>query len=747
MGRRVGSWFVLAAGALAATAVPGGSLSAQSGVRELQIAPVQVELQVGERKSVLVTAFDRDGNVIPTVDLKVSAEPRVINVQQDASAPNVLYVEGVGYGVTSLTVKASGVVASASVRVADARSGSSLAGPSGTGVATVLQINPPTIYLLPTEEVQVAVSFLKDDGSPAARGAVTWSSLLGTVASVDNSGKVVGISPGQGVVQVTTSSGLTARALVQVQNTALAFASRAASVATLQSISVPMVVPEQGNREVDSRSLVWASSDPRIINVSPVGQITGIAPGRADVIVTGFGQQVRLPVTVHQPVETMIVSPSQGEIPVQLGGYVSFEARFTAADGSEVPEARATWTIEDTTVASVDPLTGKVTGNKLGLTTLKALGPGGQFTATWSIRVVTGGISLSARRIGVSKGAQPDLVANFMDTNGDILGAATGVQWSSSDPSVATVDQSGKVMAVGWGHATVVAATSWGGGDSAAVFVQGDLLVTSTRTGDGDIYGVDLSDLESLVRITSTSGAEVASSYSPDGTRIAYIATSDAGADVHVMNADGSNPQRLTFTNESEGGPQWTPDGSHIVYQVTTRRESSIWIMGADGSEPKPLTNTSQWNDQPTVSPDGASIAYRATVQGDRSLYVMDIEGENPRPLTQPDGDYRAPRWLADGRVAYLVDRRVDRQLVRSLEFLDPATGDSEHVDTAGLWINEFAVSHDGKQVAAIVQEQVGNKQVLRLVLIDIHADGTLSTVEVPRLGEDEMFLFPAYRP
>ena len=97
-----------------------GGLQAQASVSELQIAPAQVELQLGERKSVLVTAFDRNGNVVPSVTFNISTEARVIRVRQDDSAPNVLYVEGVGYGVTSLTIRTSGASAEASVRVADA---------------------------------------------------------------------------------------------------------------------------------------------------------------------------------------------------------------------------------------------------------------------------------------------------------------------------------------------------------------------------------------------------------------------------------------------------------------------------------------------------------------------------------------------------------------------------------------------------------------------------------------------------
>lgn len=715
-----------------------GGLQAQASVSELQIAPAQVELQLGERKSVLVTAFDRNGNVVPSVTFNISTEARVIRVQQDDSAPNVLYVEGVGYGVTSLTIRTSGASAEASVRVADVPG--TKPGPVGSGNATLLQIDPPNIFLLPTEELTLGAVFLKDDGTPAARGAVSWTSLLQTVASVDKGGRIIGISPGQGVVQAA-AGGLTARALVQVQNAALGFSVPRISLSPLQSMTVGVTVPEQNNRPVSSRSVIWASSNPRIINVSPVGEVTGIAPGSADIVVTGFGQQVRLPAVVHQAVEVMLVTPTQGEIPVQLGGHAVFKARFEADDGSEVSEARAIWSVEDTSVAVFDEAGSRVIGRKLGTTTLTAVGPSAEFAAQWTLRVVTGGISVGAPRMSMQPTDTRQLVASFIDDGGTVMGEATGIDWTSSDPAVVTVNDSGVVTAAGTGRARVVISTSWGGGDSVDVFVQGSLLVTSTRSAGGDIYALDPRTPESLVRLTAGEGAEIGASYSPDGTRIAFVQTGRDGADIYTMNADGSELQRVTFTPESESYPQWTPDGRSIVFQANDKRSTQIWIMARDGSNATPLTSTRHSNDQPAVSPDGKTIAYRSMAGTQRNIYLMDIDGANQRPLTESDTDYRHPRWLGDGNLALIADLRVDKEILRVVHRMDLATKATEPLTPDSLWINEFDVTPDGTRIAAIVQEQVENRQVLKLFLIK----GAM-VVEVPRVGDEELFLLPGFK-
>src|SRR5207247_3410376 len=93
--------------------------------------------------------------------------------------------------------------------------------PTGTGPAAVLRIEPPTVYLLPSENTRVAPRALKDDGSPAAPVAVSWKSLRPEIASVDQNGAVIALAQRQGTVQVTSTTGLTAPSAVVVRPSGL----------------------------------------------------------------------------------------------------------------------------------------------------------------------------------------------------------------------------------------------------------------------------------------------------------------------------------------------------------------------------------------------------------------------------------------------------------------------------------------------------------------------------------------------
>ena len=124
-----------------------------------------------------------------------------------------------------------------------------------------------------------------------------------------------------------------------------------------------------------------------------------------------------------------------------------------------------------------------------------------------------------------------------------------------------------------------------------------------------------------------------------------------------------------------------------------------------------------------------------------RNIYLMDIDGANQRPLTESDTDYRHPRWLGDGNLALIADRRVDREILRVVHRMDLATKATEQLTPDSLWVNEFDVTLDGTRIAAIVQEQVENRQVLKLFLIE----GAM-VVEVPRVRDEELFLLPAFK-
>src|SRR6266705_3123223 len=93
-----------------ACSVPGAA--AAQNVAEVQVAPPTVTIRVGERSGLLATAFDRIGNVIPTVRIIWSSNN--VNV---AKVDNNGTITGVGNGVAIIEARVGARRGQAAIQV------------------------------------------------------------------------------------------------------------------------------------------------------------------------------------------------------------------------------------------------------------------------------------------------------------------------------------------------------------------------------------------------------------------------------------------------------------------------------------------------------------------------------------------------------------------------------------------------------------------------------------------------------
>src|SRR6266576_407631 len=160
-------------------------------VAEVQVAPPTVTIRVGERSGLLATAFDRIGNVIPTVRMIWSSNNVTI-----AKVDNNGTITGVANGVAIIEARAGARRGQTAVQVvggaaspppappaatAAAASDALMGQPAGSGPAAALRLEPGVVYLLPSENTRVSPRALRDDGSPAGPVGVTWTSLRADV--------------------------------------------------------------------------------------------------------------------------------------------------------------------------------------------------------------------------------------------------------------------------------------------------------------------------------------------------------------------------------------------------------------------------------------------------------------------------------------------------------------------------------------------------------------------------------------
>jgi len=744
---------------LAALALPGTALA--QNVAEVQVAPPAVTIKVGERTGLLATAFDRAGNVIPTVRIIWSSNNRAV-----ASVDNDGTVTGVAGGVAIIEARVAARKGQAVISVTGAPAGGgagqpppqtqapaatspgldAFAGqPAGTGPATVLRIEPPTVYLLPSENTRVAPRALKEDGSPAAPVAVTWKSLRPEIASVDQNGVVIALAQGQGTVQVTSAAGLTATAPVVVQPSEIAIPESSPLLLSPGDVdTLRVVVPAQGGRVISPLALQWSAADANVARVSLTGVVTAVAPGRTTLTVSGLLQTKTVDILVHRTVDQLAVIPTlKTEVPLPIQGVTKFQVQALAVDKAVVPEAPIHWTVGDTSLAGFDPATGTLMGKRAGRTTLTAKGPGTGLVATWQIRVIAAGLKLSASRIGLPLARRYTLKASFADETGTPIGAATGVTWASDNPSVAAVAEDGTVSTAGYGHTRITATAPGGKHAAAEVFVQGEIVVASSRAGRFQLYSAERSNLAQLRKVVDDTASATEPAFSPDGSRIAFTSTRDGQPEIYVMDADGMNASRLTNSPALDGDPAFTADGQAVVYHSLRTGHRQVFLQPITSSDAVQLTQEPADNSQPTASPDGETIAFVSNREGNNDIWLMSKDGSSQRALTKtPQIKESAPHFLRDGSLAYLMEQKESGRTTTQVVKADLATGKVTPLSGSDLVINDFAVSPGGDLVGLVVMVQ---KNVYRVYIQPVGPGGG-APVPMPTTGNEQM-VSPAFLP
>lgn len=727
--------------AAALAAAMAGPAAAQR-VSDLQVIPESVSITVGERKEVMAVAYGSGGDVMTQVTFTWAAsDDAVVQVETDPANPGAAYLIGTGPGSARATVRVGSIEKRISIEV----TGNPIAGPVGEGVATILRLEPQQLFLFPLEDFQLRPVFLKDDGSLAAYSPITWRSFRPEVASVEQDGRVIGVTQGPGVIEARTASGLVARIQVQVGTSEWSFTVPVFALSPLQSDTVGVVVPGQNGRPLANRWLTWGTSDPNVVTVSPLGVVTAISAGQAEVGATGFGQEMRLPVRVHREVESFLISPTNRDtLVVPLGGVRRIEALPEAADETVIPDAPVNWFVGDTTLLTYSVQDTMARGQAIGSTTLTARAAGGM-EVVWNVNVVAAGLAVSPVRLGMSLDDEVTLEPFFADSAGEPLSPATDVSWNSTDEGVVRVTTAGRLTPISRGRSEIVASTPWGVADTTVVFVQGEILFTSTRSGSADLFAFDWGDPSALTQITEGPANEIGAAYSPDGSRIVFASDRDGNFELYVVDADGANARRLTETTSNEAEPAWTPDGAQIVYQTDAAGAIQVWIMNADGTNQRALTMGATANLEPAVSPDGSRIAFTSVRDGNYEIYFMSLDGSNQQNVTQSaESKETSPAWFDDGTIVYLREHREGRTSTWVVVKYD-LVGGTELLTDPAIVVTDFAISPAENLLAVTTQTPNETGAVVRQLLLLPMGGGAV--VEVPRAGREDQLVRPAFRP
>ena len=266
---------------------------------------------------------------------------------------------------------------------------------------------------------------------------------------------------------ITSNSNKTSNTPSKVAVSSISFSSSTTGINVGGSKKLSVIIKPTN---ASNKSVTWSSSNTSIVSVDQNGKITGKKVGSATITATtkDGGKKATCKVTVTaNTVTVQSIKLNVSTLTIAKGGFTYLSTTITPSNATN---QGVTWSSSNSSIVSVDQ-TGKITGVGVGTATITATTKDGNKKASAKITVsapAVSSISMSASSstIYIGKYLYPTITYNPSDATGK------SVTWSSSNTSIATVDNTGKVTGVAEGNVTIKATTPNGKTASKTFYIR-----------------------------------------------------------------------------------------------------------------------------------------------------------------------------------------------------------------------------------------------------------------------------------
>lgn len=360
-----------------------------------------------------------------------STDDSVVKVDQEGN------IEAVGVGTATITASCEEFSDSVTITV-----NAPLAG---------ITLNTQETSIKKGDTADLDVIYTPEDTSDDK--TVKWTSSDDEIATVDENGVVTAVADGTATITATVGN-LTAECIVHVREVPLEGIDLDKTAITMNKgdKSEALVVSYNPEDTTDDRTVTWSSSDEDVATVEN-GVVTAVGAGTTTITATVGEFTAECEVTVVSPLESITLTADRTTDDLEVGDTVNLTVGYNPEDTTD--DTTVTWSSSDEDVATVDE-NGVVTAVAGGTATITATSAVNEnITATCDIKVLkhTTGISLDKNEMELAKGeTSAPLAVTFEPADTD---DSKDLTWTSSDDTVATVDENGVVTAVGAGTATI----------------------------------------------------------------------------------------------------------------------------------------------------------------------------------------------------------------------------------------------------------------------------------------------------
>jgi len=316
--------------------------------------------------------------------------------------------------------------------------------PAAPEVALV-QIDPDSIELEIGQPWTLTATAFDESGKKMEAVAAAWSSSDPAVATIGESGEVVGVAEGDAIVtaKVGDMSGRADVKVVPAAVTRVEIEPGSPSVLPDDTLQLAATAFSAWGMLPAGREVSWSSADPDLASVSASGLVRGRAPGLAALTATIEGVVGSVVVEVIPHVGVVRVEPSN--LVLLEGESGPLEAVVLGTNGATLTDREVEWSSSVVDVATVDER-GVVRALRPGKATIYAEVEGVQNLATVEVKALPASLRIEPPSLLMQTDVTLGLGAIVTDTLGDER-QGVGCVWSSPAPSVIDVFADGSLRA------------------------------------------------------------------------------------------------------------------------------------------------------------------------------------------------------------------------------------------------------------------------------------------------------------
>lgn len=508
----------------------------------ISVAPATLTLPVNGASSIVGTAFDCKGNSIRNKKISFSSSNTAV-----ATVTTEGNVIAVGVGGATVSAVADGKSASVQVTVTPE-------------TAANVTITPSTLTLRRTNTRQLTATARNNQNTVITGRTFRWGSSNSSIVSVDQNGLLTALTPGTVVIsaEADQTSGSASVTVTEIPIGSCSLAPATSKLTVSQNVQPAITLRDTANNVISSlgRQIAWTSDNEIAATVTGSGLVTARRAGTARITASPVENTQASCVATVEVVDARIVSAVISPKPttLRLGVARQFGVTLTDSAGGAIPAGRTiTWRSVTPATATVSA-NGLVTGLALGAARIAVNAEGAVDTVSFTIsKIPVATVRLSPLSSSIVQGGTVQITATIEDSTGTAVTDRV-VEWTSSDPTRASVSSTGLVTTTAPGTVTITAISETRSG-TASVTVQPipvDTIVAADYTvalnATSKTFSIQLKDVNGnqlfsrTVAITS-SQPDVATGAANNNATQVTVSASKVGTTILTLRALNGNGQ------------------------------------------------------------------------------------------------------------------------------------------------------------------------------------------------------------